>query len=391
MLQVPSKRMPAVHIIYTSENKQANMDDKAHWNLRGGVKFLESPASTQTLNYYMVVGPNLRKPGDTSEMYQASINRQIKDNGIGSGASCLAMASLPPYDKDDLTEPTGKQKYQQRTQIPKTHEELKQDIEHAINSCKQQHSGGQLVVLLLRARSIAPYSAFKDVADRNAGLHSFCVTEEKNFGKTADDSGLSLYTANVMMKVNLKLRGRNHTSADGAKGEGRISATLSVPTPSRSTMILGADVSLSLVPKVEQVTDGIVFLGHASRRWLTHWMPFHCYSGRLDRLRWWPFPWLHAHSKREQERGQSCSSQAEIKLIGTRSSTHPQCMQWLRSDSKRGVRLRALSAQTSSTTGTACQPASTPTSSQTKSQLSREPGQTSSARKATAAKQTRSK
>jgi hypothetical protein len=240
MLQVPSKRMPAVHIIYTSENKQANMDDKAQWNLRGGVKFLESPASTQTLNYYMVVGPDLQNPGDTSEMYQASINRQIKDNGIGSGASCLAMATLPPYDKNDPTEPTGKQKYKQ---IPKTHEELKQDIEHAIKFCKQQHSGGQLVVLLLRARSIAPYSAFKDVVDRTAGLHSFCITEDKNYGKSTDDSGLSLYTANVMMKVNLKLQGRNHTSADGAKGEGRISATLSVKAPSRSTMILGADVS----------------------------------------------------------------------------------------------------------------------------------------------------
>jgi hypothetical protein len=50
--------------------------------------------------------------------------------------------------------------------------------------------------------------------------------------------------ANVMMKVSLKLAGRNHTVSDSENGDGRICRTLKLQAPKRSVMVFGADVGL---------------------------------------------------------------------------------------------------------------------------------------------------
>jgi len=235
--------MDPIHIVYRHETRQPQMDDKAQWNLKGNVRFLESSNVTQRLSYYMIEGPDLEDPENTVANYQASIEKQIKTFEIRSGANCLAKVTLPSYFKEDKSDTTSKGKGHAKAQVPKTHEELKEDMAAAIKTCRGTKAGGQLVILVLKSKQIPAYSAFKNVADCMAGLHSLCLTEVKNLGRLADDKDLALYIANVMMKVNLKLRGRNHTSADSANREGRLSETLFKST-GRSTMILGADVSI---------------------------------------------------------------------------------------------------------------------------------------------------
>jgi hypothetical protein len=59
--------------------------------------------------------------------------------------------------------------------------------------------------------------------------------------------------ANVMMKINLKLAGRNHTVSDSENGDGRICRTLKLQAPKRSVMVLGADVGLIVAANMYRI------------------------------------------------------------------------------------------------------------------------------------------
>lgn len=258
MLQVASTNMGQVHVAYRSAVKTPN--DKAQWNLAGEVKFLHTPTSQKTLNYYMLTSPEVKD--HTVDVYQKVFADQIKVHGVAGGARCVARRRLPSHYK---VGPIAR--------MPKTHQELKEDIGESIKLCNKFDANASLVVLLLRQRSIPVYSAFKDVADRIAGLQSLCVTEEKNQGKQADNRGLQQYFSNVMMKVNLKQGGRNYTVCDDFAGKERLSEmTLKKQGGNRAKMILGADVthpgggSLKGCPSVAALVgsvdlDGGKFLG----------------------------------------------------------------------------------------------------------------------------------
>jgi hypothetical protein len=94
-----------------------------------------------------------------------------------------------------------------------------------------------LVFLLLPSRSPQTYQGFKDLVDRKFGFHSICVTEAANIEtkpkkgtEVGDLRPLNQYLGNVMMKVNLKFGGTNH-STELVRGK------------MKNTWILGADVS----------------------------------------------------------------------------------------------------------------------------------------------------
>jgi eukaryotic translation initiation factor 2C len=235
MLQIPSTRMEPVQAAYAKEHKKPKMDDKAQWNLDGKFDFLETPASAELLGYYMINGSDLSDT-NVSNKYGQSINATISQYGIAKGAICRGMTTLPSYHIKFEEDENNRS-------LPKTHEELKEDIKEAIEQCKQQSADGKLVVLVLEKHNIPVYSAFKDIADRVAGLQSLCVTAEKNSNKQIGNKGLSQYFANVMMKVNLKQGGRNHTVCDETPGEGTIRHSLFNNPPARSVMVLGSDVT----------------------------------------------------------------------------------------------------------------------------------------------------
>jgi eukaryotic translation initiation factor 2C len=84
----------------------------------------------------------------------------------------------------------------------------------------------ELVLLVLKVRSVEAYSRFKDVVDRTTGCHSICMTER------VFEGGIASCMRNIMMKANLKGAGSNHTIKDGI-----IQQIMS------DTLVLGADVT----------------------------------------------------------------------------------------------------------------------------------------------------
>lgn len=75
-----------------------------------------------------------------------------------------------------------------------------------------------LFVLVLDKKSPKAYSLFKDITDRTLGVQSSCLV----FRLT----GLDQYFGNVMMKMNLKFGGVNHTVATLKTGKPKLDNTL---------------------------------------------------------------------------------------------------------------------------------------------------------------------
>ncbi|KAF2748589.1 Piwi-domain-containing protein [Sporormia fimetaria CBS 119925] len=83
-----------------------------------------------------------------------------------------------------------------------------------------------LVVLLLAGKSAKTYATFKDVCDRELGVHSICMARQDLVGKGD-------YLGNIMMKANLKSAGVNHT----------VSEPSLLRKVLENTLVLGADVT----------------------------------------------------------------------------------------------------------------------------------------------------
>ncbi|KAI4917316.1 hypothetical protein J4E90_003823 [Alternaria incomplexa] len=110
-------------------------------------------------------------------------------------------------------------------------------LHQALRYVKETFNEGRkkIVVLLLPKPDRQAYQFFKDLADREFGLHAVCITEPKVF---ADAAKVEQYLGNVMMKVNLKCEGINHSAGDSvAHFEQSLQHRL------KDTMLLGADVT----------------------------------------------------------------------------------------------------------------------------------------------------
>lgn len=71
-----------------------------------------------------------------------------------------------------------------------------------------QAKGANYIMMFLGNVNTSAYSIVKDLADRTYGMHSNCIVY-KGEGNVFDPK----YWGNVMMKVNLKTGGANHTAA----------------------------------------------------------------------------------------------------------------------------------------------------------------------------------
>lgn len=92
-----------------------------------------------------------------------------------------------------------------QTQVRSKQEDLNDSPESGIKSAMEKAKGASMVVLAIPSKIIPLYSMFKDLADRNYGIHSICFAKPNNQGNKMDD-----YMENVVMKYNLKLGGINH-------------------------------------------------------------------------------------------------------------------------------------------------------------------------------------
>jgi eukaryotic translation initiation factor 2C len=83
--------------------------------------------------------------------------------------------------------------------------------------------------LLLNRKNVEAYGAFKNICDREYGVHSICVTRD-----AINRNGWMDCLSNITLKTNLKAAGSNHTSA----GDGSV-----LQDTFKDTLVLGADVT----------------------------------------------------------------------------------------------------------------------------------------------------
>ena len=100
---------------------------------------------------------------------------------------------------------------------------LGKDMQAAIT--KENAAGVNMAVMFIEAKDIVMYQNFKDLCDRKYGLHAICLvrsrqSEKKNAGG---------FWGNVILKMNLKGAGINHTIQGGIGMEDKL--------------VLGADVT----------------------------------------------------------------------------------------------------------------------------------------------------
>ncbi|KAF2798180.1 Piwi-domain-containing protein [Melanomma pulvis-pyrius CBS 109.77] len=240
MLQIPCTKMDRPLIIYGNNNTRVPDDKNAKWNLTGNVQFMESPNRTQLLQYYMIAVPGLQDSKITTDTYMKVFNAQVIQHGVGAGARCIRFTLMD------------------RARSNMSHMEFFDEIHKTITFQRRANPGGSLVILMLPARHIGAYSAFKDVVDRHFGMQSVCLTEKPNIQNRhcKNEHGVAPYLGNVIMKINLKTGGRNHTAAN-SKGQDKIEVML------KDTLVLGADVthpgpgSLSGCPSIAAVVGSV--------------------------------------------------------------------------------------------------------------------------------------
>lgn len=102
-------------------------------------------------------------------------------------------------------------------------QEFEAALEKGLAYAAENEAG--LVILALRKPDVSKYTVFKNLTDRKYRLQSICVTVKSNIWQR--DDKFRDYMTNVMMKVNLKRGGINHT-VNGLN--------------LKDTMVLGADV-----------------------------------------------------------------------------------------------------------------------------------------------------
>lgn len=109
---------------------------------------------------------------------------------------------------------------------------LKQgDIRAALEKAKSHNL--HFVVLMLKRQDVPIYTSFKQLADREVGIHSVCLVKKDFYNKQGEyvHNNFVEYITNVMMKVNLKMGGINHCVANVEKYLRK-----------EDIMVLGADV-----------------------------------------------------------------------------------------------------------------------------------------------------
>ena len=100
------------------------------------------------------------------------------------------------------------------------------DMKEKLMNLQTQTENANLALLVLPDNNPTAYALFKNIADRELGIHSLCVTRRCIQGQ------LGKKISNIVLKLNLKAAGVNHTTNQGA-----IFRTMA------DTLVLGADVT----------------------------------------------------------------------------------------------------------------------------------------------------
>jgi eukaryotic translation initiation factor 2C len=204
MVKIPSSVL-SVPVIYYRGDRRAK-ERNGRWNLDNGQQFRVGDAAN--MNWKLLVGPGVTI--NASKVAVSEFGRQLKECGVTVKTNYLGIVQLASDSEADLeTTLKGLVTGVEDDRVP------------------------NLVVLLLKSKSIAVYSNFKYLTDKVFCLNSICITEGKlndKHGNLKSGTDLQQHMANVAMKANLKMSGVNHT----AQGVNRWL---------HDTFVIGADVT----------------------------------------------------------------------------------------------------------------------------------------------------
>jgi eukaryotic translation initiation factor 2C len=232
LLQVASTIVRYPSIIY-GENKQINL----YKEYKGKEGFGETPRWTLNECRFLESGPTAGTGVQvfllaTSQV--EALQTELKEalgkyniGGSGKGAKCAVSHPPPLEDLNDA------------------------ELRKALQLAKDTFTEGRkkVVVLLLPTPDRTVYQSFKDLADREFGLQALCITGGKVFEEgtsTLKTKGLDQYLGNVMMKINLKCEGINHSAGDNVENFKE-----SLNDKLKDVMILGADVTHPSLVSIE--------------------------------------------------------------------------------------------------------------------------------------------
>lgn len=225
MLQVPYQKLAFPTPVYTSQDFRGVTRPLpiGQRSLGSRWKIPTVPGSNQT-KFYRTNQQELTYVFIRTKKSD-SFARNSGDSGLSDteeeAASIRTLAdaqALAPDDATMLMYANGLRSQLAKCDIsnPKQSEEITLDnfepdsLEEALKAAKDDKA--DLAILVLATSNVPVYAKFKEIADRNVGIHSLCVTQKKfhRQGKF-DNKVFDEFVSNIAMKINLKLGGVNHS------------------------------------------------------------------------------------------------------------------------------------------------------------------------------------
>jgi hypothetical protein len=202
LVEVPSRTLDFPRILYRDPDQQheiqKSVGNSSRWSLKGNHFLING--ITHNLRPYLLTSTGYKYRGTLAlaKTYGQHIRDQLeKQNLITLADSDFCHVQLPGVDRASLD-----------NALASVREDALASGNHALSDV--------VVFLLLPKKNIQIYQFFKDLADRNFGLHPICTMEAPNYHsktipkgpgksgvyKRGDEKALVQYFGNIMIKVN---------------------------------------------------------------------------------------------------------------------------------------------------------------------------------------------
>lgn len=238
-------------------NKESKSVSNGAWNIAADRVHASCPSSTKWA--YVVMDDNRHKPLAIEAGVEA-FEKQLENRGVLSNTIGGNAQTLPPFKattRENITLGKG-DRAQTLLELSETMSRLKKTVK-------------LILIIFPSAQPSDFYNKIKFLADVVHGIHTCCVISEKfyklkkRYGERVWETSPD-YFANVALKFNLKLGGRNH----------EISASPQSSLPNiGTTMVVGYDVIHPTGPETEDMQSHVGFVSSTNAEFLSQWRGYH--------------------------------------------------------------------------------------------------------------------